>query len=594
MMIKRYLPELVSAAILCSLMFVPSCANTTDAPSGGPKDSIPPYIVDIKPLPGLTRFPTEAGTKVEFVFDEYVVIKEQNNILLSPPLAKKPKAKIKNKSLMVTFEDGLAENTTYTINLQNAIADNNEGNYFPGYTYAFSTGDRIDSMMLTGSVYDCTTLKPAKDATVMLYKNHADSAVFNELPYATAKTDDWGFFYFSYIPDTLYRLYAITDDNNNFKYDPGTESVAFADDLIRPSKVVSDTIPELMKYDMKDTVACLARVAEHKLYLFREISANQSIVKKERVSKWASYVTFFSRFAWIDSLWVQGLDPSHIITQFNLQQDSLEVWFNDPVRIPDTLNLFIQYRKTDTLGKLTPAIDKVKLINPDARKKPESREERTHADSICRMSVSVTPENVEQDGFDIGFALPIVRENMDSIQFYSLNPKMIRAEEPFRIERDSLNILHYKVFPEGKMYKGYEYYLHIPQGCFMDLTGYVSDSTDVKVTLPTDEKLSTLVLDVAGVDGKYLVDLMDKARSKVYRSYIIDSDRTLTFPYLQAGEYCIRFISDRNGNSLVDSGVLLEHKQPESVFFYKYAGKEEIAVPASSELSQSVNLSTLL
>ena len=90
---KRFLPLLLTlAALLLPVMLTThSCANTTQAPSGGDKDTIPPYIIDIKPLPGTTGVSVE-GTKLEFTFNEYVSIKSAANILLSPPQKKMPKS----------------------------------------------------------------------------------------------------------------------------------------------------------------------------------------------------------------------------------------------------------------------------------------------------------------------------------------------------------------------------------------------------------------------------------------------------------------------------------------------------------------------
>ena len=47
-------------------------------------------------------------------------------------------------------------------------------------------------MMITGTVRDCNTLEQVKGATVMLYKDFSDSAVFRSRPDAAIKTDDWG------------------------------------------------------------------------------------------------------------------------------------------------------------------------------------------------------------------------------------------------------------------------------------------------------------------------------------------------------------------------------------------------------------------
>ena len=114
---KKYIPLIIALSALLIPVFMPSCANTTQAPSGGDKDTIPPYIMDIKPLPGATNFPLEQG-KILFEFNEYVVIKTASDIFLSPPLEKMPKSRIVGKKLEITFEGKLEPNTTYTLNLR--------------------------------------------------------------------------------------------------------------------------------------------------------------------------------------------------------------------------------------------------------------------------------------------------------------------------------------------------------------------------------------------------------------------------------------------------------------------------------------------
>jgi hypothetical protein len=244
------------------MMFSHSCANTTTPPTGGPKDTIPPLITEVYPELGMTNVPVH-GTKLEIKFNEYVVVKDPKSLFLSPPLERMPKYKIKGKGVVITFESDLDSNKTYTLDLTNAIADNNEGNMYPGFTLVFSTGEKIDSMMVTGIVQDCNTLAPVKGATVMLYKDHADSAVFLSRPDAAVKTDDWGFFCIRNIQDTVYRLYALIDENNNNKYDPDSEKIAFSDTAVKPVTVVNDSLPELQKYEMEDTLNCLARKTEY-------------------------------------------------------------------------------------------------------------------------------------------------------------------------------------------------------------------------------------------------------------------------------------------------------------------------------------------
>ena len=391
--IERLIPGIPVALVLGAMMFSHSCANTTTPPSGGDKDTIPPVITNISPLPS-TNVPTH-NTQIVITFNEYVTVKDPKAIFLSPPLEKSPRYKIRGKSLVVYFESDLDTNTTYTLDLTNAIADNNEGNMYPGYTLMFSTGSQIDSMAITGVVRDCNTLQPIKGATVMLYKDLSDSAVFKRRPDAAVKTDDWGFFALRNIADTDYRLYAIRDESSNNIYDPDNDRIAFHDSIIRPTIVATDDLPELMKYDMKDTLHCEARKAEYEMVMFREKPSKQMIVNKVRIQPRSSYITFMAPSAQIDSLWIKGIPANRLITQFNIQKDSLEIWVNDRKRMPDTLHLFVDYMKTDTTGKMVPFTEHVRLAMEKAGSKSKSsRRDIKHEDTTCVMKVTAEPENI--------------------------------------------------------------------------------------------------------------------------------------------------------------------------------------------------------
>lgn len=591
---NKYFPVIPIGLVIGSVMFSHSCANTTTPPTGGPKDTIPPVITKLFPLPGSTMVPTH-NTNLVFTFDEYVVVKDAQSIFLSPPLEKPAKYKIKGKSLVVYFENDLDSGKTYVMDLTNAVADNNEGNMFPGYALSFSTGTEVDSMMITGIVQDCNTLMPVKGATVMLYKDHSDSAVFKTRPDAAAKTDDWGFFCLRNIKDTLYRLYAIVDANHDNIYQAETEKIAFIDSLVRPVVKINDSIPELAKLLMKDTVACLARKTEYELNLFKETPSKQMIVNKERVGERTAYITFMAPYAQIDSIWIKGVRPDRLITQFNLTRDSLEIWINDPKPQPDTLILNVDYMKTDTLGQLVPFLEQIKLAKPkESKAKKSGKKDIKKEDTTTVFTVSAEPERIEQYGFEIEFKYPLVKSAFDSIRFRYLNPKQQEFKSKFTLEKDSLNLRKFVVRPVEKLIQGYEYFLNIPKHKFMDINGFYNDSLEVKVSLPTDENLSSLTLELTDVKNKYIVDLLNEKRDNVLRSFTVENDCSLLFPYLKAGKYSIRIIEDLNRNGMVDTGNLLEKRQPEKVKFYKLKdGTFLIDIPEKTELGQTINVGEL-
>lgn len=597
-MMKKYLNRLIPAIpvafVLGSMMFSHSCANTTTPPSGGKKDTIPPVIVNLNPLPGTVGVPVHNST-ITITFNEYVKVKDPKAIFLSPPLEKTPKYKMKGKSLIVYFENDLAENTTYTLDLTNAIADNNEGNMFPGYTLVFSTGNEIDRMAMTGLVQDCNTLQPIPGATVMLYKDLSDSAIFKHRPDAAVKTDDWGFFSLRNIADTLYRLYAIKDENSNNIYDPDNDRIAFVDTVIRPTMMADDDLPELKKYDMKDTLHCMARNAQYEMSLFREKPSKQLIVNKKRIDARSAYISFMAQNAQIDTMWVRGVPANKLITQFNIERDSLEIWINDRKRQPDTLHIFVDYLKTDTLGELAPYTEHLKLTTENAGSKSKSsKRDIKHEDTTCVMKVTAEAETVEQYGFGIEFKYPIIYEHFDSIRLTAINPKQQESRMKFSVTIDTLNLRKYVLRPEGELRKGYDYVLKVPHRKFRDINGFYNDSSEVKVSLPNDDKLSTLTLNLTNVSGKYIIDLLNEKRDNVLRSYIIDSDSVLKFPYLKEGKYSVRITEDKNRNGIVDTGNVLEHRQPEQVKFYKLKdGSYVLTIKESTELAQNIDISKL-
>ena len=594
MFLKKYLPAIPVIIILSMMIFSDSCANTTTPPSGGPKDTIPPIITKISPLPGSTNVPRHK-TKLLVEFNEYVTVKDPKSLFVSPPLEKAPKYKLVGKGVQVTFENDLDSCKTYTLDLTNAIGDNNEGNMFPGYTLVFSTGDNIDSMMVTGIVQDCNSLQPLKGATVMLYKDHADSAIFLKRPDAAGKTDDWGFFCLRNIQETIYRMYAIIDVNNNNIYEAESEKVAFIDTLVRPLTKVNDTLPELMKYDMKDTVSCLARNTEYELNIFREKPNKQMIVNKERIGERTAYITFMAPYAQIDSIWIKGVPSDKLITQFNILQDSLEIWVNDPKEQPDTFFLNVNYMKTDTLGLLNSFTEEIRLSKPKQSLAAKSaRKDIKKEDTTCVFTIEAKPETVEQYGFVIEFKYPIVEDAFDSLTFRYLNPKQQEIFEKYKVTQDTLNLRKYIVRPNIEMLPGYEYFLKVPHRKFKDINGFYNDSTEVKVTLPNDDKLSSMSLVLTNVHNKYIVDLLNEKRNNVLRSYVIDKDITLPFPYLKAGKYSIRITEDKNRNGIVDTGNLLDHIQPEKVLFYKLQdGTFLIDIAEMMELEQSIDVAEM-
>jgi hypothetical protein len=95
------------------------------------------------------------------------------------------------------------------------------------------------------------------------------------------------------------------------------------------------------------------------------------------------------------------------------------------------------------------------------------------------------------------------------------------------------------------------------------------------------------------VHNKYIIDLLNEKRDKIIRSFIVTEDGPVIFPYLKNGNYCIRLTEDRNRNNLVDTGNLLEHRQPEKVQFFKVDDQFLIKVLERAEMIWTLDMEEL-
>ena len=248
--------------------------------------------------------------------------------------------------------------------------------------------------------------------------------------------------------------------------------------------------------------------------------------------------------------------------------------------------------KTDTLGMLNSFTEEIKLAKPKSLLVGKSaKKDIKKEDTTCVFTLEAKPELVEQYGFTMEFKYPVVQEAFDSLIFRSINPRQQESIGKYKVIQDSLNLRKYTIMPVDKLQAGWEYYLKVPHRKFTDINGFYNDSTEVKVSLPTDDKLSSISLVLSNVNNKYIIDLLNEKKDNIIRSFIVDKDQTLLFPYLKAGKYSIRFTEDINRNGIVDTGNLLEHKQPEKVMFYTLAdGNNLIDIPEMTELEQNVDL----
>ena len=229
----QQLPTLLVAFLLLILGAV-GCAKQS-SPEGGPYDMTPPRVVRCTPEMGSTNVTSH---RVRITFDEYIQLERgEDKIIYSPPQRIPPKALVNQKQLVITYQDSLIANTTYTINFNRAIKDYNEGNYIEQYVYAFSTGDYLDTMQVAGLVLDAYTLQPVPRILAGIYATPLPADTLDRPMTRMTYTDDQGYFTLQNVRDGAYYAIALVDMDRSYSYNAPNESFAITTDSFRTEVV---------------------------------------------------------------------------------------------------------------------------------------------------------------------------------------------------------------------------------------------------------------------------------------------------------------------------------------------------------------------
>ena len=243
---KRLLIFFLVCTFLMRFSFITGCANIVP-PTGGPRDSLPPVLLEADP--GMLARNVKTN-EIVLTFDEYIDLKEvRNNLIVTPVPKVMPRVYSHLKTMTITIKDTLQPNTTYALNFGKAVTDVNEGNVLKNFTYAFSTGNYLDSIQYSGRVIMAYTGKPDSTLIVMLHDKIYDSAVAKERPRYIARLDSSGNFTFTHVKPGIYGLYALKDETGTHEYTSPAQTFAFADSPVN----LNNYAAPLLLYAYQDT-----------------------------------------------------------------------------------------------------------------------------------------------------------------------------------------------------------------------------------------------------------------------------------------------------------------------------------------------------
>ena len=574
------------------------CASI-GSPTGGPKDTVPPVVLAIHPQDYATNFDGK-NKRIYIDFNEYVQLKDQQKELYtSPAMKKKPTLTLRGRTLMIDIkDDSLKENTTYAIEFGASIADNNEGNVLHGLRYVFSTGDQIDSMVMSG--YTENSQKADSMGRTYIYFFEADSVeqpdkwdstLFKYKPSKIARSQKNGIFIAQNLKPVDYYVYGVFDSNENQAYEPSVDQVGFLEGRYNPAKMPDFAI----WYDSLRHYLS----ADPQLYLrmFTDVSfSRQNLQESLRPDQHRLELRFSAARPNIEALKLEGIPSDKIIIEpLTEGRDTLALWLNVASEsLPDTIKGEITYFRHDSVRQLERHTEPLKLAWRRVESKEQQREreklerEKKKAEEEGRewqepprpskfrfdnlsTTASVNPEE------DLAFQMITPPSKFDStaLVLLSWGEQKDTLREKFHFIPDSISPRKWRMKAKWDSKRNYQ--LYIPTDALADITGEGNDSMKINIEVLDIEKFATIKVRVRSrVAGtECILQLLDGS-NKVVREILHLGEGQHTINFVPAGDMRMRIIEDLNGNGKWDSGNLVERRQSERAEFYKNDKEEEL------------------
>lgn len=486
--------------------------------TGGPKDTIPPAILNSSPKNYTTNF---NGEEIKITFTELIKVKDvSKQLIISPPMKNKPTILPQgsaSKFISIKIKDTLQPNTTYSFNFGQSITDNNEGNPYSQYKYVFSTGNYIDSLTIVGKIKDAIEQKPDNFVSVQLYdaKTYTDSTAYKEAPlYVTNTLDSLKLFSLENLKEGSYYIVALKDKNNNYTFDPKTDKIGF---LKQPITIPTDTIFELE--------------------LFKEITSfKASKPSQETTNK--LYMGF------------EGEPKDAQITIKNAGEEVPFRMTKFPQTGKDSVQLFIPYLKADSLNI---SVSKGNYTKDFTTK---IKDQKT-ADSL---SITAKQKGTlhYRDQFTLVTETPLEKIDPEKIKLIDKDS----ASVPFSFKYD---LYQREIVFDFEKKENQKYNLTALPGAFEDFYSTKSDTITTDFNTKPYDDYGNLTVNLKSAKRFPLILEILTSDGKVKESVISNGERLIYFQALEPSEYTLRIIYDDNGNGKWDTGNFLEKRQAEEI-----------------------------
>ena len=564
---------LLIVAVSAWIIIISSCANQ-GMPTGGPKDSIPPILIETNPDFKATNF---TGDNIRLTFNEYIDISQiSEELVISPPLLKRPIIRTKSRSLIVQFNEELLDSTTYSLDFKDAVADNNERNPYKNLRFSFSTWDVYDSLRVAGRVVDGFTLEPIEKALIILQKNLHDSAVFKVRPNYIAKTDKDGFFMVDNISEGKYNIFSLVDNNTDMLYNEGAEQIAFWDSIIVPSAHFHEEIDTLVTGLDSMLIMGHTHFYPEPLYLrqFTEDIFEQYFDTYERKTRNSCQFIFSESVA--DSFMVNLVDldaQDWYLLEPNKNMDTIQMWITDTlIGNIDTLFMEVSYFQLDSTKQLYVQKDTVEMTFTDNELKESKRKKRREDDEeekpepVPQFNWKTNISGTFELNHDILLTAPEPVNTFDSTKvMLVLVDDTTKTPLNITFQKDSVLYRTYRISYDWEPETSYTFI--IDSAACQNIYGITSQELSKKFTTREEDYYGTIICELENVNSPLIVQLVENSDEKVLQQKFIEADGEVNFSFLPPEKYKIKVVYDDNNNKKWDTGSYQDKYQPEKVMY---------------------------
>lgn len=570
----RHNGGLGSLFVVAAALLLAACASI-GRPEGGPRDMTPPVVVSSTPAPGSVNV---SNGRIDIVFDENITLDDpMNKIVVSPPQKKQAQISSNGRRVRITLRDTLRDSTTYTVDLADAVRDLNEGNILDGLAIDFSTGPSIDTLMISGIVFEGRTLEPAQGMIVGVYSTPVADTALTTLPMdRITKTNALGRFTIRNLKPGSYRVFAINDLNHDFHWDR-SEDIAFLDRDISPSTMaveVTDTFTDAAGNDSLVTRPATRFLPDDILLTwFNENYKPLYLVKHERPDarrltlEMSTHSDSLPQLTLLNTVRAGARLDREAVLQSSPGLDSLTYWLRDTTLIgSDTLKIAARYLHTDTLDNITFTTDTLTFALRQPKKKKKRDEETDSVPKLEFVNIGISSRQPQDLNIPLLFETSAPTASIDSAGFrIEVLVDSVWMPVAARIPSPPDSLQPMRLLTEMTWKPKTKYRVTIDSLAVTDIYGNHNRPFVQEVSTHAIEDYAALFFNIGdlGPDSA-IVELLssDKpVRLEPVRNGVA------TFEYVTPGAYYARLFIDRNQNGRWDTGSVADTVQPEDVFY---------------------------